>query len=91
MKTLDLAYREVDPQLDLETFCDSRGLHLSGPHRLASYPGSSHWHISRPGLSGVLEVTWWPQRERFWLKVASNRDAVWIEEVSLAFRDGFWG
>jgi len=45
---------------------------------LAQYPGSVHWHLKRGKERGTLEVTWWPNRSRLWLKVASGRSAEWI-------------
>ena len=43
---------------------------------LAKYPGSVHWHLSRPGEPGVLEATWIPG-QRLWLSVHENRRAGW--------------
>lgn len=51
---------------------------------LATYPGSRHWHLKRPGERGVLELTWDPVQEQAWLKVARNRQADWINESAKA-------
>ncbi len=48
---------------------------------LVTYPGSVHWHLKRGRASGVLEITYWPQRQRVWLSVHRNRRAPWIDEV----------
>ncbi len=82
MRTFELTYSEADPQAMLERFCSQQGLTLSKRFRLASYPGSVHWHLSSPLERGTLEATWWPDGKRFWLKIASNRDALWIDEVA---------
>lgn len=53
---------------------------------LASYKGSVHYHLVKPGEKGVLEITFWPKQPRLWLDIASNRQALWnhamIEEIS---------
>jgi len=46
---------------------------------LRSYPGSTHWHLKRPGAKGTLELTYWPDAGRLWFAVHANRRAVWIE------------
>ena len=48
---------------------------------LKTYPGSVHWHTKRDTESGTLEITWWPQRRRLWLKVQRGRTAKWIDEA----------
>jgi hypothetical protein len=45
---------------------------------LRSYPGSTHWHIRRPGAKGTLELTYWPRAERLWFAIHANRRAEWI-------------
>ena len=54
-------------------------LNITLTSTLASYPGSSHWHFKMPGQKGVLELTWSPNRQRLWFKIAQNRNAEWIE------------
>jgi hypothetical protein len=51
---------------------------LSDRLELHSYPGSTHWHIRRPGAKGTLELTYWPQAGRLWFTVHANRRADWI-------------
>lgn len=48
---------------------------------LQSYPNCGHWHLTKAGSKGTLELTWWATQPRLWFKVASNRSAVWIEEA----------
>ena len=81
MTTVELRFSIENPTPTLERLCAELGLILSAPATLASYPGALHWHISKPKLSGTLEATWWPAKQRFWLKVAKNRDAEWIPLV----------
>jgi len=47
---------------------------------LASYPGSVHWHYKSGKQKGTLEITWWENNNRLWLKVADGRTGRWIEE-----------
>jgi hypothetical protein len=49
---------------------------------LKSYPGSVHWHVIRPGERGTLEVTWWPQRRRLWLKHQAGRGGEWVDTAT---------
>jgi hypothetical protein len=53
---------------------------------LKSYPGSTHWHIKRDRARGTLEITWWPQRRRLWIKIQSGRTAPWIDEIAPQFK-----
>jgi len=87
MRTIELGYSEADPQPVLEQFCRTRSLNLSPRMQLATYPGCSHWHLSKPGDRGTLEVTWWPKGRRFWLKVAGNREGGWVEEACDKLRE----
>lgn len=90
MRTVELRFPEAVPTDALATACEELGLRLHAPTTLLSYPGSVHWHISRSEHRGVLEITWWPQKSRFWFKIAANRDADWINEAitSLSVRLG---
>jgi hypothetical protein len=59
----------------------SMGEGLAAAHKgtLATYPGCTHWHYKKGKERGTLEITWWPQEKRLWLKVAANREAPWIK------------
>lgn len=48
---------------------------------LAQYPGCVHWHYKKGKEPGTLEITWWSQGKRVWLKVAANRRATWMDET----------
>jgi len=48
---------------------------------LLKYPGCVHWHYKKDKETGTLEITWWPQQKRLWIKVALNRQNPWIEGV----------
>jgi hypothetical protein len=89
MKTIELPFPELIPAQKLEDICSTVEAILSVPMQLASYPGSVHWHISKPAVKGTLEATWWPKNGRFWLKVASNRDAPWIDEAIREIQNQF--
>ncbi len=91
MRTVDLTYPPQDPTKQLEHVCEQVDATLGPSTKLASYPGAQHWHISKHRVKGTLEATWWPSKQRFWLKVATNRDADWIasaiEAIELHFRE----
>ena len=46
---------------------------------LKKYPGSTHWHITKPGEKGTLEATWRPSKRQFWFSIHSNRRSDWQE------------
>lgn len=48
-------------------------------HALKSLPPNIHWHLKKPGMVGVLEVTFLTETKEAWLSVHSNRQASWIE------------
>jgi hypothetical protein len=48
---------------------------------LAKYPGCVHWHFQKPRVTGTLEVTFWPSRNRLWITVQKGRRAEWLEEA----------
>ncbi|MCE9558542.1 MAG: hypothetical protein K8R88_06285 [Armatimonadetes bacterium] len=54
-------------------------------HNLKSLPFGRHWHISKPGTTGTLEVTWTPRE--FYLSVRPSRSAPWIEDAILALQN----
>jgi hypothetical protein len=49
---------------------------------LKSFPGSIHWHLKRDLQRGTLEITWWPDRRRLWLKIQAGRMALWIDKTA---------
>ena len=65
----------------VETSCAAAGLRRTLKGTLASYPGCVHWHYAQPSARGTLEITWWPRRERLWLKVSQGRTAPWITSL----------
>ncbi|MFM9872223.1 MAG: hypothetical protein ACKVQS_02015 [Fimbriimonadaceae bacterium] len=55
----------------------------------AQYEGGRHWHISRPGEKGVLELTWAPSLGEMWIEVRGNRRGDWVMEVVRMIRCKF--
>ena len=82
MRSVELAFPAENPEIEFASLLSVLGLVLSAPVELKSYPGSQHWHVQHPELNGTLELTWWPQKERFWIKVARNRDGEWIGQAT---------
>ena len=75
-----------EPEAWLAEFVAKHGLEITLKTTLATYPGSTHWHLKKPGQSGVLEFTWSPTDKRTWFKVAKNRSAEWIDGVVAEWR-----
>lgn len=89
MRTVELGYQEDDPSETLQFICRNLGFTLYSGLKLVSYPGGLHWHISNPDSKGVLEVTWWPAQQRFWLKIAKNREGKWISVAAQVLQARF--
>jgi hypothetical protein len=53
---------------------------------LRQYPGCHHWHLKQGHEPGTLELTWWPEKNRLWFKIASNRRGDWMESAISAFQ-----
>ena len=78
---LEVAGRSGDVGRAVVAAAESLGLRITSDGRLRMYPGSRHWHLKRAAVSGTLEVTWWPARDRLWVAYHSNRVGNgWVEE-----------
>ena len=58
----------------------------AGP--LKAYSGSMHWHCKMQGVSGTLEVTFWPRQGSLWLSVHSRREAPWVASAGRKIKAG---
>ena len=62
------------------------GLTVARDDSLATYPGSRHWHLRNPSVSGTLEVTSWPAGSRLWVSYHDNRVGDgWVRETAPLF------
>lgn len=50
---------------------------------LATYPGSTHWHLRAKAPTGVVEVTHFPRGGRLWVSCHDNRRAAWTAPAAL--------
>lgn len=57
----------------VERVAEELGLRVTSDGSLRIYPGSRHWHLKSQNRSGTLEITLWPQGNRFWVTYHSNR------------------
>lgn len=89
MRVVELAFPTQNPEAELRCLLRELGLILSPAVELKTYPGSQHWHVKHASHSGTLELTWWPRKERFWIKIAKNRDADWIDSTAEALTRHF--
>jgi hypothetical protein len=78
---------EVEQQV--ESAAAAAGLEQRLKSSLAKFPGAIHWHFSRRGLRGTLEMTVWPKHRRCWISVRESRSSEWIpaavQEIQSAF------
>lgn len=55
------------------------------------FVGGRHWHISKAGERGGLELTWAPGEGEMWLDVRGNRGGEWVSglvrELMIQFAD----
>jgi hypothetical protein len=71
----------------VEGCCAAEGLQISQKGILTRYPGCTHWHYRRPGQSGTLEITCWPERGRLWFPIRAGRSNEWVEAAVLRLKD----
>ena len=55
----------------------------------AAYPGSVHWHLVKPKVSGTLELTIAPTKRRVWFALRSNRYASWMDALPESLAESF--
>ena len=82
METFEIPLDESrDEETVLKTLaaaCEGEGLETTLDSTLNTYPGSTHWHLKKPGERGTLEFTYWPKKGRAWFAVHARRNADWI-------------
>jgi hypothetical protein len=69
----------ADVDATVESACTAEGLQIGMKGKLASFPGSTHWHFKRPRERGVLEITFFPREGRIWAQIRDGRRADWID------------
>jgi hypothetical protein len=73
------------PNVDaiIEDACAAESLVIGMKGKMASFPGSTHWHFKRATERGILEITFFPLGRRIWAQVQDGRRGEWID-ASLA-------
>ncbi len=79
MQTVPLAVRSPLTRARVARAVAHCGLQIKTVGTLATYRGCAHWHIGKPGATGTLELTYWPQTGEAWFAIHANRHADWIE------------
>lgn len=83
MVSLEVEFTEEDVRAALQTVVAFLGLEVVLEGRLATFPGSQHWHLKRGTDAGVLEVTYWPNGKRLWVSYHDNRIGEgWVRETA---------
>ena len=81
MEEFDVAFdRNRDPIALVETSCHEMKLKLHSKGTLKTYAGCTHWHYKLSPSPGTLEITYWPEKDRLWLKIHNRRRAQWIDD-----------
>lgn len=78
MKTIPLVRASPLTSAAVERAVARCGLRIKSVGTLATYRGCAHWHIVKPGATGTLELTYWPQTGEAWFAIHANRHAEWI-------------
>ena len=81
----------MDPPIGLtvtkiESAFSAMSLTMTLHGTLRQYPGCHHWHLKQGQEPGTLELTWWPEKNRLWFKIASKRRGEWMESAISAFQ-----
>ena len=65
------------------------GFHLEITQKttLSTMKGSIHYHLKQGKASGVLEVTYWPKRNRLFVEIHDNRLSEWNRNMILPFSE----
>ncbi|HEY0826473.1 MAG TPA: hypothetical protein VGE40_00110 [Bacilli bacterium] len=71
----------------IEEIIHDYNLDITQKTTLSTKKGSIHYHLKQGNYPGVLEVTYWPQKNRLWLEIHDNRRAHWNEEIILVFSE----
>ena len=84
---IDVALRTIPSPAAIEMALSDAGVNVTLRGTLRAYPGCHHWHLKQPGMSGTLELTFWPETGRIWFKIAANRHAEWMEAAMRAIEN----
>jgi hypothetical protein len=86
MVEIDVSPLPAAAEVAIVTAAAALGLVVATISSLRKYPGSRHWHLRKPGMSGTLEATYWPAGHRFWVAYHSNRAGDgWVARVAPEF------
>jgi len=66
----------------IEAACLTQNLHRTIKGSLQKHPGCVHWHYQKPGASGTLEITYWPEQNRCWFPFRDGRAKSWVAEMA---------
>lgn len=83
-----LSLKEQDVvSVKIEEIIHDFNLDVTQKTTLSTKKGSIHYHLKQGQNSGILEVTYWPQKHRLWLEIHENRRSSWNEEIVQSFAD----
>lgn len=54
---------------------------------LSTMKGSIHYHLKQGKKSGVLEVTYWPNKKRLFVEIHNNRLSEWNQNMIAPFAE----
>lgn len=54
---------------------------------LSTMKGSIHYHLKQGKKSGVLEVTYWPNKKRLFVEIHGNRLSEWNKNMIVPFSE----
>lgn len=69
-----------------EAIADFR-LEITMKTTLSTMHGSIHYHLKQGKAAGVLEVTYWPRKNRLSVEIHDNRLAEWNRNIIIPFSE----
>lgn len=86
MTEIEIEAPEGITTADIEDAIQKANLTVTLRGTLRQYPGCHHWHLKQGRETGTLELTWWPEKQKLWFKIASNRRGEWMEPAISTIR-----
>ncbi|NIK79757.1 hypothetical protein FHS15_004924 [Paenibacillus castaneae] len=70
---------------EIEEIINTYGLNITQKTTLSTMKGSIHYHLKQGKEAGVLELTYWPSKNRLWTEIHDNRLADWNKDIIFPF------
>lgn len=72
---------------EIEEVISEFQLQITQKTTLSTMKGSIHYHLKQHKASGVLEVTYWPNKRRLFVEIHDNRLSEWNRNMIVPFSE----